>query len=538
MSTFAQRIQLGPFFSTGVIDGAAKLEHYAAGTSTLKNIWSDRGMTTTLAQPFVADADGIFNFFADGLYKIVITKADNTVLYTLDNWQFIDRTDPTFGEGIVISSASTIAVGPEVFAHISGSTNITTITGSIPFFWAVFDGNLSLVHSASLLCPGSRNRKVLTGDVVFFLNEGAGVWRVGAHMESEGNYAGRQGADTAASATLAVPVDGDFLNYSGATEVSAIGSAGAGYRFRARFTGAGLNIIYNATSVLCPFETDYRTSLNEIIEFLSLGSGNWLVIPHCGAPMLEPGTPFGAWKTTAPKGGVLMDGTALNCTTYYGLSKVLIPTASTLGNVGTSVGVFTATIANDQLTLAAHGLAVNDIVHVTNAGGGLPAPLTANTAYFVKTVVDANNVTLAATRGGALIDITTAGTGTHTLHNKVNAPDQRGRAWVGLDNLGGSAASRITSASVNGANSTTLGGAGGAETYTLLTAEIPVHTHVEQAYSLTAGGSASLSLTPAGTGLSTAPATGSPAISTQSNGGGGANSNTQPWMAGGMAIRF
>lgn len=184
MSTFAQRFQLGPFFNAGVLAGAAKLEHYEAGTSTLKNIWSDRGMTTPLAQPFVADADGIFNFFADGLYKLVVKASDDTLLYTLDNWQIIDRTDPTFAEGTVIASASTIAVGPEIFAHISGGTNISTVTGSIPFFWAVFDGTLTLVHSASLLCPGSVNMTVKTGDVLFLLNEGAGVWRVGGQLAS------------------------------------------------------------------------------------------------------------------------------------------------------------------------------------------------------------------------------------------------------------------------------------------------------------------------------------------------------------------
>lgn len=525
MSTFAQRVQLGPFFSTGVIDGAAKLEHYEAGTNTLKNIWSDRAMSTTLAQPFVADADGIFNFFADGLYKLVIKKADNTVLYTLDNWQFIDRTDPTFGEGTAISSASTIGVGPEIFAHISGSTNITTITGTIPFFWAVFDGNLSLVHSASLIMPGSRNRKVLTGDVCFFLNEGAGIWRLGAHMESEGNYAGRQGADTAASATLAVPPDGDFLNYSGTTAVSAIATAGAGYRFRARFTGAGLNIIYNATSMLCPFETDYRTSLNEVIEFLSLGSGNWLIIPQCGAPMLEPGTPFQWWGTTAPKGGVLMDATALNCTTYYGLSKKLIPSAATLGNVGTSVAAFTANAGTDVLTCTAHGLAINDIFHVTTTAADLPLNMVINTVYFVKTVPTADTLTFSATRGGATFDIGDAGTGTHTLHNKVNVPDLRGRTWIGIDG----AANRITSASTNGANADTLGGVGGTETHTLTSAQLAAHNH--PGWTGAGGGFNGVFLIVDGNA-------GGGAVTGDNTGGGGAHSNTQPWMAGGMAIRF
>lgn len=183
MSTYAQRVQLGPFFSGGELQGAAKLYHYEVGSSTLKNVWSDRGMTTTLAQPFVADSQGVFNFFADGLYKLIICGPNSTgpasdVLYTLDDWQFIDRVDPTFSEGPSIVSSSSISVGPEVWAHIAGSTTINTISGTIPFFWAVFDGNLTLTHSTNLLCPGSTNMTVKSGDAVFFLNEGAGAWRV------------------------------------------------------------------------------------------------------------------------------------------------------------------------------------------------------------------------------------------------------------------------------------------------------------------------------------------------------------------------
>lgn len=57
-----------------------------------------------------------------------------------------------------------------------------------------------------------------------------------------------------------------------------------------------------------------------------------------------------------------------------------------------------------------------------------------------------------------------------------NLPDLRGRAIFGLDNMGGSAASRITVAGGN-FNGTTLGATGGAENHTLTTAEMPVHNH-------------------------------------------------------------
>lgn len=55
--------------------------------------------------------------------------------------------------------------------------------------------------------------------------------------------------------------------------------------------------------------------------------------------------------------------------------------------------------------------AVNNPVRLTNSGGALPAPLVAGTTYYIKTAA-AGVYTLAATAGGALIDLTDAGTGT------------------------------------------------------------------------------------------------------------------------------
>ena len=65
-----------------------------------------------------------------------------------------------------------------------------------------------------------------------------------------------------------------------------------------------------------------------------------------------------------------------------------------------------------------------------------------------------------------------AGNGTTTF----NVPDLRGRTIVGLDNMGGSAANRITSGG-SGIAGTTLGAVGGTETHTLSTAQLASHTH-------------------------------------------------------------
>jgi hypothetical protein len=78
------------------------------------------------------------------------------------------------------------------------------------------------------------------------------------------------------------------------------------------------------------------------------------------------------------------------------------------------VGDVTATAATDIIALNAHGLPNGAVVQFTNAGGALPAGLVALTNYFVRDS-NANDFKVSATVGGAEVDITGAGTGTHSV---------------------------------------------------------------------------------------------------------------------------
>jgi microcystin-dependent protein len=63
-----------------------------------------------------------------------------------------------------------------------------------------------------------------------------------------------------------------------------------------------------------------------------------------------------------------------------------------------------------------------------------------------------------------------------TANKTIALPDARGRVLASLDDMGNSAAGRLTS-TYFGATATTLGASGGAESHTLSTAEIPSHSH-------------------------------------------------------------
>ena len=75
---------------------------------------------------------------------------------------------------------------------------------------------------------------------------------------------------------------------------------------------------------------------------------------------------------------------------------------------------FTADAGTDTITSAAHGLANADRVFVSSQTT-LPGGLSASTVYYVISAA-ANTFQLAATEGGAAINITTAGTGVHKWH--------------------------------------------------------------------------------------------------------------------------
>ena len=79
--------------------------------------------------------------------------------------------------------------------------------------------------------------------------------------------------------------------------------------------------------------------------------------------------------------------------------------------------VTTVTISNASpgvITKVAHALPVNYPVAFSTSGA-LPTGLTAGTVYYVKTVLDPDTFTVSATPGGAAINTSSAGSGTHSM---------------------------------------------------------------------------------------------------------------------------
>lgn len=250
------------------------------------------------------------------------------------------------------------------------------------------------------------------------------------------------------------------------------------------------------------------------------------VMPHAGR--------------TAPSGWLLCDGSAVSRSTYASLFGVLCE----------SVGTFTVTIATPGVfTLTAHGLQTGSQVYLTTTGA-LPTGLTANTLYYA-VKIDANTFNLATSRANAYAgtNIATSGTqsGTHTLRwcpfglgdgsTTFNVPDYRGRALVGHDYIGGTAASRLTAADTTNGVYGNFGATGGSQSHILLTAEMPAHSHPRGARHWAGNSSGSggriSAVNVGGTGVTTDSSSGV----TDPTGGDGAHNNVQPSLLTNVVIK-
>ena len=239
---------------------------------------------------------------------------------------------------------------------------------------------------------GVRGRVVIAQDV----NSGTLFWDTGAAWRQITLNPMTFAGDLIVGGTSGAPTR---LALGTANQILGVDSGATAHEYKSLTAGAGISV----------------TSSTGTITLTATATS------PAGSILLWPGD-------VAPSGWFICDSTAYHASTYPSLAAVLIPKASVFGR-GTAVGTFTVDTSTDIITSASHGLSDGTIVHVASTAT-LPTGLSANTVYYVISSTS-STFKLSLTSGGSAIDISSTGSGTHSVYNKFQVPDFRGLMPMG-----------------------------------------------------------------------------------------------------------
>ncbi len=131
--------------------------------------------------------------------------------------------------------------------------------------------------------------------------------------------------------------------------------------------------------------------------------------------MTQPTFASNTKKLTAADEIIASLGNAANIKVYTtGLATLLA--TFTLGTAPSPATV-TVDVGTDVFTLTAHGFSIGTPLRFTTTGT-LPAPLALNTTYYARDI-NPNTFKVSATPTGTAINISDAGTGTHTVQGQA-----------------------------------------------------------------------------------------------------------------------
>ena len=218
-----------------------RLFHYVAGgTTTNKDVFSDAPMTSTAAQPFVGDTNGWIKVYGDGEYRFLVKSSvadGDLTLFDLDPIKLTAKSATLRGENQAASY-------PAATAGNRGQFFAKTTAGNVVEVGINKDGS---------------------GFSAFQLQSDPYTTTV--------QWA--KGADLASAATLTLGTDGNSFDVTGTTQISAISTKTAGTWIRLRFISSGCTVVNNATSLRLRNGQNYSSSAGDVLDFYSIGSGNW-----------------------------------------------------------------------------------------------------------------------------------------------------------------------------------------------------------------------------------------------------------------------
>ena len=186
------------------------------------------------------------------------------------------------------------------FVDITGTTTISAIaTANTGILRTTRFTSTPVVkyNATSVILPGNANITAEAGDVARWRSLGSGNWVCEQWAKRNGTYVfQRKSADIASAGTTDLSTaTGEFVDVTGTTTITALGTVAAGRRFILRFNGA-LTFTHNATSLILPGGANITTASGDTADVVSLGSGNFLCVRYTRANA----APLGPYIDTSP----------------------------------------------------------------------------------------------------------------------------------------------------------------------------------------------------------------------------------------------
>lgn len=225
-----------------------------------------------------------------------------------------------------------------------------------------------------------------------------------------------------------------------------------------------------SSPVRCPYRhgtQDWRLSVNgtDVLQVTGAGASTPSVVnvlngslQQAGVQVIPPGTELAFAGVTVPTGFLLEYGQTISRTTYPNLLSALRVS-------------FTCTFANGSPTLSSVSA---DLRNLGLEGATLECATAGITNLTISSIA-ATTITMsgnATANSGGTVTVYAYPWGNGDGTSTFAIPDRRGRVLAGRDNMGGTAANRLTTAG-SGINGISLMAAGGSQTQTILQANLP-----------------------------------------------------------------
>jgi hypothetical protein len=279
------------------------------------------------------------------------------------------------------------------------------------------------------------------------------------------------GTATIASATTADlwSSNASSITISGTTSIIQLASGTAVPGTVKMVVASGAFVLtYDATKLILPGAQNITTAAGDSFEVVALTSTNVKVINYThadGSALTNPAIPLGAvffghFGTLPPK-------------TVYGAGQALTRT-SYPAYLAAVTRAQTGTLTSGNNTITSVGNTAGLGAGMPIEGTGIPASTTISSVTGSTIVMSANATSNGAQTATAFL----TGYGISGSSSTVGVTDCRGRTLAGRDDLGGTAASRLTSGTGNFGVATAINATGGAQntSVTLLTANLPPYT--------------------------------------------------------------